>query len=455
MRVHRHWTIIGIVLALLGSPSLLQASGFRLFDQSASGIAQGNAVTAQADDPSAVYYNPAGMPQVYGVQLSLGTSLVGGTTAFRNAAGQTATGDLGGHIASPPPSTFYLTANLPDLGLTALGSLAVGFAIIPPFGISIRYPSNGPFATAVTSADFPLVDFKPTVAYKINDYLAVGLGLDIDTFLSFVGKGQAAAQFQGFPGTPFAGLPLEINGTDTAVGFNVGMLYTPFRQADGAPLANVGFVYRRSPTLHLQGQLLAQGTVVADAATTFHLPQAFTGALALWPVRDQDHAWKLEVDLDYTDWSVFHNTDVRLSNGVTLPFPRQWHGGLTLMLGTEYTWRRPAWLPHWEVAVRTGYAFSQNVVPDATFSPSVPDADNHALAVGVGVVCKEGARFLGVWPCGRHAGRGLWPKAVGLDVTFQTLFSEQRTVRGNLNPTVDGTYKSTYYVGAVNLRMHF
>src|SRR5215510_11122045 len=104
MRVQRHLTIIGIVLSLLGSPSLLQASGFRLLDQSASGTAQSNAVTAQADDPAAVYYNPAGMPQVRGVQLALGTGLVGGTTSFRNAAGQTATGDFGGHIASPPPS---------------------------------------------------------------------------------------------------------------------------------------------------------------------------------------------------------------------------------------------------------------------------------------------------------------------------------------------------------------
>ena len=55
MRVQRHWAIIGIVLSLLGNPRLLQASGFRLFDQSASGTAQSNAVTAQADDPSAVY----------------------------------------------------------------------------------------------------------------------------------------------------------------------------------------------------------------------------------------------------------------------------------------------------------------------------------------------------------------------------------------------------------------
>jgi hypothetical protein len=54
MGVQQHLTIISIVLAFLGSPSLLQASGFRLFDQSASGTAQSNAVTAQADDPSAV-----------------------------------------------------------------------------------------------------------------------------------------------------------------------------------------------------------------------------------------------------------------------------------------------------------------------------------------------------------------------------------------------------------------
>src|SRR6185295_8831643 len=100
----------------------------------------------------AVYYNPAGLPQVRGVQLSLGTNFVGGTASFRNAAGQTAAGDFGGRIASPPPSTFYLTANLPDLGLTALGPLVAGFAILPPFGISVRYPTNGPFATAVTSA---------------------------------------------------------------------------------------------------------------------------------------------------------------------------------------------------------------------------------------------------------------------------------------------------------------
>jgi long-chain fatty acid transport protein len=111
MRAQQRLALIGIVLSLLCSPSLLQANGSRLMDQSTSGTAQSNAVTAQADDPSGVYYSPAGMPQVRGVQFSLGTTLFGGTTSFRNATGQTATGDLGGSIALPPPSTIYLTAN--------------------------------------------------------------------------------------------------------------------------------------------------------------------------------------------------------------------------------------------------------------------------------------------------------------------------------------------------------
>jgi long-chain fatty acid transport protein len=62
----------------------------------------------------------------------------------------------------------------------------------------------------------------------------------------------------------------------------------------------------------------------------------------------------------------------------------------------------------------------------------------------LGVVCRDGGRFLGLWPCGSKDGRGFWPQAIGMDFAFQTLFYEKRTVSGNLNPTVDGTYKTTY-----------
>ncbi|HET6676597.1 MAG TPA: outer membrane protein transport protein, partial [Nitrospiraceae bacterium] len=73
----------------LGLPSSAQAGSFRIYDQSASAAGQASAFVAQADDPSAGYYNPAGMTQLRGLQFSLGTNLIGGGIDFRNAAGQT------------------------------------------------------------------------------------------------------------------------------------------------------------------------------------------------------------------------------------------------------------------------------------------------------------------------------------------------------------------------------
>src|SRR5437867_12432011 len=70
------------VVALLVCPSIGQATGFRIVDQSAPATGQASAFTAQADDASAVYYNPAGMTQLRRLQVSLGPPLTGGSTPF-------------------------------------------------------------------------------------------------------------------------------------------------------------------------------------------------------------------------------------------------------------------------------------------------------------------------------------------------------------------------------------
>src|SRR5947209_1056371 len=40
--------------------------------QSSKAAAQADAFTAQADDPSAIYYNPAGLTQLHGTQMTVG-----------------------------------------------------------------------------------------------------------------------------------------------------------------------------------------------------------------------------------------------------------------------------------------------------------------------------------------------------------------------------------------------
>jgi long-chain fatty acid transport protein len=454
------FTRLSLVFALLAGlipVSSAHAGGFRVYDQSATGTAQGNAFTAQADDPSAIYYNPAGMTQLHGLQQSIGITFVGGHFDYRSPTGQTSRGDYGNSVAYPPPLNGYITANLKDLGFNALGDLTVGVGAIGAFGNMTQWPNNGPLSTAITSAALQMVDVKPTLAYKLNDQLSVGLGMDIYTFFNFWGEGQAENKFNsaGTPGLPPAGTPLEVNGRDTSLGFNASFMYTPFRNADGKPLANVGFVYRSQATLHLNGQFLVNGRVAADDKITLVLPQVFTGGIAIWPIRDQDREWKLELDVDYTDWKSVRNLNVHLSNGATIQNPQNWRGSYTAMIGTEYKWLRLEKLPQWEVALRGGIIQTQSPVPNATFNPALPDADRIGVSTGLGLFCKAGGHFLGLIPCGSSSTKKLVPKALALDVAAQVFFVEPRTVTGNVNPAVNGDYRTHEYVGAVNLRVNF
>lgn len=462
MSVWRSFAWVGSLFVMVVYPAVVFAGAFRVFDQSASATGQSGAFTAQADDPSAVYFNPAGMTQLSGVQTSAGLLLIGGGTDYTSPSGSTTHGDFGNPVAFPPPSNFYVTANLKSIGVAALENFSSGIGVVSPFGILYEYPNNGPFATAVTRQALPLIDIKPSLAYKLNDQLSIGLGADIYTFASFLGEGQAVTRFNssGGPGLPPPGTPMEINGSDTAAGFNVSLLYSPLRNTDGRPRINVGLVYRSQATLHLDGQFVANGMRVSDASTTLVLPQIFTGGIAVWPIRDAAHEWKLEFDVDHTGWKSVRNLDVHLSTGTTIPFPQNWRNAYTFMAGTEYKWLDPAVLRGWEVALRGGYWHSETPIPDQSFLPTIPDAGQHAVSGGLGVLCKGTGRFLGLIACSAAQGSSFRPKAIGIDLAYQVNLYETRTISGNANPVaipgvVNGTYQTTFHVGSINLRVNF
>ena len=428
----------------------------RLQGQSAAAAAMGNAFVAQADDPSALHYNPAGMTQLHGFQTLFGTTLIGGTTQFSSPTGAQTTGDRNGSVAWPPPGHVYLVANLKDLGLSALGNFTAGIGMNNPFGSLTRYPNDGPFRTAITFTTLPLLDIKPTIAYKLNDQLSFGLGADIYTFSGLFGEGHLEQKsiWPGGLGIP-AGSLMEINGSDTTAGFNVSLLYTPFRNSDGKPLVNIGMVYRSQATFHLTGNFLANGASVAGATATFVLPQVFSGGIGIWPVRTSEREWKLEFDVDYTGWKSNRNLDVHLTNGALLPFPQNWQSTYTVMIGTEYRWLRLASMPDWDIALRAGYMNQQAQIPDRTFNPGVPSANTHIPSVGIGLACHENGSFLGLVRCGKLGIGPLKPKLFAIDLAYQAGLYEVRTIAGNQNPTVNGRYDSMVHVGSLSLRFNY
>jgi long-chain fatty acid transport protein len=444
----------GLAVWLLLQHSEAFAQGVRFQPQSASAAGQGNAFAAQADDASAIHYNPAGLSQVNGVQVLTGTTLLGGSIKFKSPTGIDSRGDFGGSIAFPPPSNSYVSANLGSFGWNSVSNVTIGLGLTSPFGLNTRYPADGPFNTAVTSAALPLIDIKPTIAYKLNDQLAIGVGADIYTFASFLGEGQVERRqvSAGRFGIP-AGASIELNGKGTGAGLTASLLYTPFRNSEGKPLASVGLVYRSQAVLPLNGSLLVNGSKVSDVSTNLVLPQMYTGAIAIWPVRTSEREWKLELDVEYVGWKSNRNLDLHLSSGGVIPQPQQWKTVPVVAIGTEYKWLNPGWLPHWDVAVRSGYTRTEDPVPDTTLNPGTISLSSQTMSIGAGFLCKDQGRFLGLVPCGGAS--ALWPKAIGLDMAFQEWFYEPRTVVGNLNPTVDGTYHAYVHLGAVSLKFMF
>jgi long-chain fatty acid transport protein len=445
MKNKRYLLALGLLSLLC--PALGQAQAIRFQPQSASAAGQGNAFVAQADDASAIHYNPAGLSQVNGVQVVTGTTLLGGSVKFTSPTGTDSRGDFGGSIASPPPSYSYVSANLGSLGWDALSNVTVGLGLNSPFGLNIRYPLDGPFNTAATSAALPLIDIKPTVAYKFNDQLAIGVSADIYTFASFLGQGQAEQK------QILGGASVEFNGKGTGAGATFSLLYTPLRNNDGKPIASVGLVYRTQAVVPLSGSFLVNGAKVADASTSLVLPQIYTGAIAIWPVRTSEREWKLELDVEYVEWKSNRDLDIHLSSGGVFPQPQQWKTVPVVAIGTEYKWLNPGWLPHWDVAVRSGYTRTEDPVPDRTFNPATISLSSNTLSIGAGLLCKGPGRFLGLVPCGGAS--ALWPKAIGFDVAFQEWFYESQTVTGNLNPTVDGTYHAYVHLGTFSFKFIF
>jgi long-chain fatty acid transport protein len=282
------------VWLFLAEPQLSEGSGFRVFDHGGSGAGQSNAFTAQADDASAIYYNPAGLTQLRHAEFYGGFNFFGGGTNYTSPTGTQAHGDFGGAVLLPPTGDIYIAVPIPER--FTKDKLVVGIGLVgPPFGVKYRWPNDGPFNTTTVTASLPLLDIKPTVAYQLTDSLSVGVGMDIYTFSSFIGEGQYEQKFVG--SGPLAGQQVEVNGSDTSLGFNLSLMYTPqafmktikdpiTEEEVSKPQVSIGLVYRSQATLHLNGNLLVNGAAISSASTTAVLPQVLTAGVGIWPIRE-------------------------------------------------------------------------------------------------------------------------------------------------------------------------
>jgi long-chain fatty acid transport protein len=364
--------------------------GFDNPDQDARATGQGEAFVAQADDASAIYYNPAGLTQLKGTEITSGMNV-----SFPDSRLQ---GGGPGTEMNTMATIPHLYAST-DFGMTqSPWRFGLGFNV--PFGNAADFPRAGPFRYLVTSASLAVYDIQPTVAYQVNEHLSLGAGVNVylaDTRLN------RAVSFSPFPDGHFG-----FAGKGDAVGATAGLMWKI------TPQHTIGLLYRSPFNIDFSGKGKLDtpiGNQVQSSTATIEFPQFVKGGYAFRPIPQL----KLEADVEWINWDTLNNVVLHAPpgtsfNGTTIPF--NWKDSMYYEFGTEYEINE-----HW--AVRGGYIFSVNTVPNSTFGPSVPDSNRHVFSVGGGYSTKR----------------------LSVDLVYQYSLSVDRTV--NNGSAADGTWQSS------------
>jgi long-chain fatty acid transport protein len=351
------------------------ASGFSLPETSTAGIGLANALVANPEETGAFAYNPAAMGFHDASSVALGAILIGPNFSVRTASGQ--------HDSQ---GADWTAAPMIQAALRVNEDWRIGLGITAPFGLETRWKDgtfpalSGTVRISVpppldpnvprgqpTASKLEILDFSPTVAYRVNENLSLSGGLDIYWVKN--------AQLDSTAG--------RLSGDGADVGFNLSALYRYEAWSFGA-------AFRSSTTVGLEGdyQPLSQ-TLVAIG----RLPPAQDAEV------DVDLPWRLQlgiryavtealaVELDWTrtGWSTFSKLEVEgTGTGETIfTDTNDWKDTNAYRLGVTYQVRP-------DTQLRFGYSYDETGQEDAHFSARVPDNDRHLFGIGVAHLLGDG-----------------------------------------------------------------
>jgi long-chain fatty acid transport protein len=224
--------------------------------------------------------------------------------------------------------------------------------------------------------------------------------------------------------------PLEVKGSGFSYGGNVGLTLNLTEHQ------RVAVTYRSAMTAHPTGDLTLDNITPtaaflgATSRSDMSTRIAYPSVVALGYGIALTDSIRIEVDGEWVQFSRFKDLTFGVGNNAfllpTTTIPQNWRDTFTVGIGGD--WR---FSPNW--VVRAGYQFYQSPVPDSTFSPTIPDADQNVITVGLGYKYKH------------HSLEG----AYGLD------FYNTRNITTAQNPAYNGKYEVTVHLFSLSYRYSF
>lgn len=367
----RGWKLLSVLLVLLLTASTSFAAGFRLPQAGAKAMGMGFAFTAVADDPSAIYFNPAGLTQLKGQNVMAGVTYVrengGEFTGITPLTGGASVSETQKTLNFFIPNTYYTKTN-------ASTGFAYGVGIFSPFGLGQEYENKNTsiFRNQATRMELMTVVVNPTIAFEVNEFLSVGAGIDY-----MYGKLKAYDATQ--PGL----FKTHYEGTGDAWAYNFGFLLKPSKNL------KVGFNYRSPFKIAVKdgdwtasdnaisgATLAALGYPMGESKASAKLTLPATAALGVAYTLDR---LTLSADADWTFWSSYQ--ELKIVNATVPNFSvtraKNWVDVCAVRLGAEYRVTDP-------LALRVGFVYDPTPAPASTLGPELPDAIRLNYMVGAG-----------------------------------------------------------------------
>jgi len=361
--------LLPALLGMVFTGSAMSA-GFQLQNQNGAGTGLAYAgQSANPEDASTVFFNPAGMSYLSsGQNITVAGTVIDRSVKFTNTGtnpmvkvvypatgvGAFAVGDDGGDAGKTSlVPNFYYTRSLDHKTTFGLGVSAT-------FGSETEYGSNFAGRFSGYFASIKQINVNPSFSYKWNDQLSAGMGLNLAKnevefrqYTPYVLGSATGPQVLGY-----------VKGNDTAWGWNAGVMY----KLDDS--TRIGVAYRSKINFHLTGTQTLTGLATFIVGADLSTPDNLSIAIS----RRIDDKWEVLGDLTRTGWSAIQSLNVMGGTNPVLAynFKNTYRYGLGAKYQYSGTW-----------SLRAGVAYDQTPVKSAADrTMTLPDSNRTWLSFG-------------------------------------------------------------------------
>lgn len=369
--------IYAIFVITLFLSTQIFASGFSIYEQGAKSTALAGAFVATANDPSAVFYNPAGLSSLEGLQLALGTTIINTSFAFsgpNEIDGKQYTKAKEGQFF---PTHLYLSYRYND-------RIAAGFGFYSPYGLASTWGSDAePWIgrKLATHTELTTFFYNPVMAINIFHNLSLAAGISL-----VQGNVQMEKSIVFTPRNVFGESSLEADAM--GYGYNLGLQYKPFKRM------SMGIHYRSSVDLdfkdgtakftfpdNLSDVVTQEVNALFPASTGGSSELTLPYQLAVGLAYQFTENLRAEVNYLKIGWSRYDKLVVTFDDPVAgqteSTTEKNYQDSYSIRFGLNYQIDEA-------LVVRAGYSKDEYSVPKAYLEPTLPEGNRHNYSIGLG-----------------------------------------------------------------------